>query len=79
MLSLCVSTGSGVTVLRLFQRARLSSTIFELGGSIESVGSYYGESAGERGLVVKVRDVSRDQLVDPLEALGDHVVDARDV
>ena len=57
----------------------LSSTILGLGGSIESVGSFYGEVAGERRLVVKVRDVSKDQLVDTLEALGDHVVDARDV
>jgi len=57
----------------------LSSTILGLGGSIESVGSFYGKVAGERGLVVKVRDVSKAQLVDTLEALGDHVVDARDV
>ena len=59
--------------------ATLSTTIFELGGSIESVGSFYGEVAGARGLVVKVRDVSKEQLVETLEALGDHVVDARDV
>ena len=69
--------------LRVPQRkgvlAKLSTTIFELGGSIESVGSFYGEVAGERELVVKVRDVSKDQLVETLESLGDHVVDARDV
>ncbi|NIV33637.1 MAG: CBS domain-containing protein, partial [Anaerolineae bacterium] len=59
--------------------ARLSNTIFGLGGSIESVGSFYGDTPGERGLVVKVRDVSKHQLVESLEALGDHVVDARDV
>jgi acetoin utilization protein AcuB len=59
--------------------AALSTAILDLGGSIESVGSYNSEVAGERGLVVKVRDVSKDQLVDTLEALGDHVVDARDV
>jgi len=57
----------------------LSSAILGLGGSIESVGSFYGELAGERRLVVKVRDVSKAQLVETLEALGDHVVDARDV
>jgi hypothetical protein len=50
-----------------------------LGGSIESVGSFYGEVAGERRLVVKVQGVNKDQLVETLEALGDHVVDARDV
>jgi len=59
--------------------AKLATTIFELGGSIESVGSFYGEVAGERDLVVKVRDVSKDQLVETLKALGDQVVDARDV
>ena len=59
--------------------AKLATTIFELGGSVESVGSFYGEVAGERGLVIKVRDVSKEQLVETLEALGDHVVDARDV
>jgi acetoin utilization protein AcuB len=57
----------------------LSSAVFDLGGSIESVGSFYGEDAGTRRLVVKVRDVSKAQLVSALEALGDHVVDARDV
>ncbi|MGD9046924.1 MAG: CBS domain-containing protein [Anaerolineae bacterium] len=59
--------------------AALSQAIADLGGSIESVGSFYGEVPDERGLVVKVRDVSQGQLVDTLEALGDHVVDARDV
>jgi acetoin utilization protein AcuB len=57
----------------------LSSAILDLGGSIESVGSFHGEIAGERRLVVKVRDVSKTQLVETLEALGDHVVDAREV
>ena len=57
----------------------LSSAIFDLGGSIESVGSFSGEVAGERQLVIKVRDVSKDELVETIEALGDHVLDARDV
>jgi acetoin utilization protein AcuB len=57
----------------------LSKTIFDMGGSIMSVGSFYGDVAGERGLVVKVRDVDKGQLVGALESLGDHVVDARDV
>jgi acetoin utilization protein AcuB len=59
--------------------ALLSKAISDLGGSIESVGTFYSEAAGERGLVVKVRDVSKPQLVETLEALGDHVVDAREV
>ena len=57
----------------------LSSAVFDLGGSIESVGSFSGEVAGERRLVVQVRDVSKDELVEAIEALGDHVVDARDI
>lgn len=59
--------------------AELAKTIFDLNGNIVSVGSFYGDEPGERELVVKVRGVSRDQLVDTLEALGDHVLDAREV
>jgi acetoin utilization protein AcuB len=78
--------GGGHTGLRLTLQvperkgvlAALSSTISDLGGSIESVGSFDGGVAGKRGLVVKVRGVSKDQLVETLEALGDHVVDARE-
>ena len=57
----------------------LFKAVLALGGSIVSVGSFYGDVSGERGLVVKVKDASKGQLVDTLEALGDHVVDARDV
>ena len=57
----------------------LCGAIFELGGSIVSVGSFYGDVSGERGLVVKVKGARKEQLVDTLEILGDHVVDARDV
>jgi acetoin utilization protein AcuB len=53
--------------------------IFDLGGTIMSVGSFYGHLSGERGLVVKVRDVDKAQLIGALETFGDHVVDARDV
>lgn len=59
--------------------ADLSRSIRRLNASIVSVGSFYGDVSGERGLVVKVKDANRGQLVDTLEALGDHVVDARDV
>jgi acetoin utilization protein AcuB len=59
--------------------AELSRVIYDLGGNIVSVGSFWGEAPGERELVVKVRDVKKDQLIDKLEAVGDHVVDARDV
>lgn len=57
----------------------LCQAISDLGGNIVSVGSFNGNGSGERELVVKVKDTSKDQLVDTLEALGDHVIDARDV
>jgi acetoin utilization protein AcuB len=57
----------------------LCRAVFDLGGSIVSVGSFSGHRSGERGLVVKVRDVDKDQLVSALETVGDHVTDARDV
>jgi acetoin utilization protein AcuB len=59
--------------------AELAQTIFKLGGNVVSVGSFWGEAPNERELVIKVRDVSKAQLVDTLEALGDHVIDAREV
>lgn len=59
--------------------AELSRAIFELGGSIVSVGSFWGDAPDERELVVKVIDVGQDQLIDTLEELGDHVLDAREV
>lgn len=57
----------------------LCKAVFDLGGSIMSVGSFYGPEPSKRGLVVKVRDLDKGQLVGTLETLGDHVVDARDV
>jgi acetoin utilization protein AcuB len=59
--------------------ARLAQTIFELGGSIESVGAFHSSDTGMRTLVVKVQDVGQAKLLEALEALGEHVVDARDV
>jgi acetoin utilization protein AcuB len=59
--------------------AQLAQTIYNLGGNIVSVGSFWGEAPNERELVVKVHDVSQAELVDTLESLGDHVVDAREV
>lgn len=71
-LTLSVPRGKGVL-------AKLSSAIFELGGNILSVGSFpIDEDPTQDGLIVKVQEVSQDQLVDTLEALGDHVVDARE-
>ncbi len=59
--------------------AQLTQAIFELGGNIISIGSFNLDAPGDDGLVLKVQDVRRDQLVDTLEAIGDHVIDAREV
>jgi len=60
--------------------AELSTAIFDLEGNIASVGTFpISEEPDLNGLVLKVQGVSRNQLVDALEKLGDHVIDARDV
>lgn len=72
-LTLEVPKGKGVL-------AKISQAVFELGGEILSIGSFPIEREPmEDGLVMKVRDVSKEQLIDALEALGDHVKDARQV
>ncbi|RME78842.1 MAG: CBS domain-containing protein [Chloroflexi bacterium] len=58
--------------------AMLSEAIFELNGNILAVGAYDLPDPDKAGLVVKVEDVSKDQLVKTLEALGDQVIDARE-
>ena len=57
----------------------LCEAIHDLGGSIVSIGSFDGRQADERGLVVKVQDVEGGQLVSTLDALGEQLLDARDV
>jgi acetoin utilization protein AcuB len=60
--------------------ASLTSAVFELGGNILNLGTFPIENnPNVDGLVVKVDDVSQDQLVDTFEKLGDHVIDSRDV
>lgn len=71
-LTLTVPRGKGVL-------ARLAQAIFEMDGNIVSIGSFNLEAPGDDGLVVKVQDVHKEQLVPTLEALGDQVVDAREV
>ena len=59
--------------------ASLSKTILDLGGFVVSVCSFpIEEKPNDDGLVIKVRDVGKDQLVDELDELGDHVLDARE-
>jgi len=57
----------------------LGEAVSESGGRIVSVGSFDGGAPGERGIVVKIQDTRKRQLLETLEALGDHVVDAREV
>ena len=72
-MTLAVPHGKGVL-------AGLSKAISELGGNILSVGSFpIEQDPSLDGLVIKVQEVGQDQLVDTLEGLGDHVLDAREV
>jgi acetoin utilization protein AcuB len=57
----------------------LGEAISESGGQIVSVGSFYGDAPGKRRLVIKVLGTGKGELEEALEALGDHVVDAREV
>jgi uncharacterized protein with ACT and thioredoxin-like domain len=60
--------------------ARLSNAIFELDGNIASVGTFpIPEKSDWSGLVLKVEGISRNQLINTLEELGDHVIDVREV
>ena len=72
-LTLEVPKGKGVL-------ATVSQAVFELGGNIVSFGSFpIEEDPAEDGMVMKVREVGKEELIDKLEALGDHVIDAREV
>jgi acetoin utilization protein AcuB len=71
-LTIQVPSGSGTL-------AKLSKAIFEAGGIILSVGSLDKETDGIRVVIMKVRGVSKENIINVLEALGDHVVDAREV
>lgn len=70
-LTLDVPEGKGVLL-------ELCQTILDLGGNIMSVGSFAGYQADRRGLVVKVSDVNGGELVHAFDALGDHLLDARE-
>jgi acetoin utilization protein AcuB len=72
-LTLEVPRGKGVL-------AALSQAVFELNGDIVSFGSFpIEEDPTEDGMVMKVREVGKEELIDKIEALGDHVIDAREV
>ena len=77
--------GSGQPGLRLTLRvpngkgvlAKLTTAISALDGNILSVGTFGVAENGDASLLIKVAGVNQTQLVETLEALGDHVVDVR--
>ena len=77
--------GSGQPGLRLTLRvpngkgvlAKLATAISALDGNILSVGTFGVADNGDASLLIKVAGVKQSQLVETLEALGDHVVDVR--
>jgi acetoin utilization protein AcuB len=71
-LVLCVPGAKGTL-------GKLTTAIAEQGGNIISVGTYNVDLAGTASVIVKVVGVRQEQLVDTLEALGDHVVDVRQI
>jgi len=79
--------GSSQPGLRLMLRvpggkgtlAKLATAIAEMGGNIISVGTFDVDLDGTAYLLVKVVGVEQSELVNKLEALGDHVLDVRTV
>lgn len=59
--------------------AELTKAIFDLDGDIVSMSSLYDDTTGDYRIVIKVQDVNKERLVETLEALGDHVLDVREV
>lgn len=57
----------------------LGTSIAQLGGNIVGVGAYDSPTPNHRRLLVKVQGVTKGQLVDLLDSLGDHVIEAREV
>ncbi len=57
--------------------AKLATAVFEQNGNIISVGTFNIDDPNQKGIVLKVTGVEEQQLIEVLEALGDHVVDAR--
>jgi acetoin utilization protein AcuB len=59
--------------------ARLTQAIFDLGGDIRSMGTFYDTTADHRVLMVKVAGVEQEKLVARVTDLGDEILDARTV
>ncbi len=58
--------------------ARLTQTIFNAGGNIISVGSFYGESSDTGEVTVKVEGVPKDKLVELVAPCVKKIVDVRE-
>jgi acetoin utilization protein AcuB len=59
------------------QLASVAEAIAESGGNIISLGTFQGDDLSNRLLTIKVVDVSREELVHKMEAIGAKVIDAR--
>jgi acetoin utilization protein AcuB len=59
--------------------ARLAQAIFDLGGNIRSMGTFYDTTADHRVLMIKVAGVDQDKLTARVTQLGDEILDARTV
>jgi acetoin utilization protein AcuB len=57
--------------------ARLTKTIYDAGGSILALGTFLGESAGDREVMVKVEGVSAGALREAIEPVVKRAVDVR--
>ncbi len=57
----------------------LGTGIAELGGNIMGLGVYDSPTPNHRRMLVKVQGVTKGQLVNLLDKLGDQVIDAREI
>jgi acetoin utilization protein AcuB len=64
---------------RIGTLAKLATAIADLEGDIVSVGTFAVDETENARLLIKVTGVNQDQIVETLEALGDHVLDVREV
>ncbi|HID86367.1 MAG TPA: CBS domain-containing protein [Anaerolineae bacterium] len=79
--------GGGKRGLRLTLRvperkgvlAAITGEITKRGGNILNLGTFAGADPTERFLVIRVQEVSREELIPALEALGEKVIEAREV
>ena len=59
--------------------AKLAQAIYELGGNIRSMGTFYDTTADHRVLMIKVAGVEQQKLIARVKELGDEILDARTV